>query len=197
MMASLFRDRSGTKRYRFRFVATLLLLLAPSARAAQDPTPTEYELKAVLLYNFSKFVEWPPESFPEVNSPFRICVLGRDPFAKSFASLQSKSVGARQLQIVRLSSRQAAPDCHILFLSGSEKNRLPSLLDLLGNKPVLTVGDTEGFAAAGVIINFVLEEDRVRFEVNVQAADRAHLAISSRLLASARTVIHSDKRKQP
>lgn len=161
------------------------LLAAPPGLQAQ--AAGEYELKAAFLYNFTKFVEWPPAAFSD--GSFRVCVLGDDPFGKSLKDLTGQEAAGRRLQVLAFQDAIARPeDCHILFVSRSERGRLPAILSEVRKSPVLTVADTDGFLSDGGIINFLLEGTKIRFEINQEAADRAGIKISSKLLRLAKNV---------
>jgi hypothetical protein len=169
-----------------RRVLILLLALPVSAQEAASPTPLEYELKAAFLYNFVKFVEWPPDAFAGPRSPLTICVYGDDPFGSSLdAAVGGESLGERSLLVQRPAFDELR-DCRVLFVSRSERQRMPEVLSEVEGAPVLTVGDTDGFLRAGGIINFVLEENKVRFLINLEAAERNQLKISSKLLRLAK-----------
>jgi len=162
--------------------------LAMSA-AAQSPRAPEYEVKAAFLYNFAKFVDWPPYAFPDSSTPLRICVLGRDPFGGTLSRVvQGKSISGRPIISQTVQSSAEAHPCHILFMGSSDSAFLKQTLAPLHNLPVLTVGESNDFLPLGGMINFVLEQDRVRFEVNLAAAERHRLKLSSKLLAVARVV---------
>jgi hypothetical protein len=151
---------------------------------------TEYQVKAAFLYNFAKFVEWPPSSFSDPSAPLRICVLGQDPFGQELRNITNeRTVNGRKLQVDELVDAHLARPCHILFIAASEKAQLKQIFESLRGIDALTVGDTKGFAELGVIINFVLENNRVQFEVNHKAAEQAGLKISSKLLNVAKVVI--------
>jgi YfiR/HmsC-like len=158
----------------------------PAAAAA--PSASEYDVKAAFLYNFTKFVDWPPEAFPDPNS-LRICVLGEDPFGKSLQAVTDEQVGGHKLIVTRTESLAKPAGCQILFISRSERERVRQILAAVKDTPVLTVGDTQGFADDGVIINFVLEGSKVRFEINTRSADRAGIRISSKLLQLAKRIV--------
>jgi hypothetical protein len=161
-----------------------------TSAGAQSPTAGEYQVKAAFLYNFAKFIEWPPSSFSDASAPIRICILGRDPFgAELHAIADEKTVNGRKLQVSQLGDLQMVKTCHILFIASSEKTQLKQALESLQGADVLTVGDTEGFVEKGGMINFVLENDRVRFEVNHKAVEQAGLKVSSKLLNIAKSVI--------
>lgn len=157
---------------------------------AQSPTVGEYQVKAAFLYNFAKFVEWPPGSFADASSPLRICVLGQDPFGQELRRVTNeKIVNGHELQVTQLVDVQLARTCHILFIAASERAQLKRIFEGLRGADALTVGDSKGFAELGGIINFVMENNRVRFEVNHKAAEQAGLKISSKLLSVAKVVI--------
>jgi len=162
-------------------------LAAPGAAAA-EAVASEYDVKAAFLFNFTKFVEWPPSAFADEHSPLKICVLGENPFGKALRVLMEEEVGGRKLTLLRLDNLNNPATCHVLYVSRSERDRLPQVLAGLHGIPVLTVGDTPGFIDQGGMINFVLEGSKVRFDVDQEAAERAGIKISSRLLALAKHV---------
>jgi hypothetical protein len=171
---------------RLWLVGTVILIV--SARA-QPQSAGEYQIKAAFLYNFAKFVEWPSGDFADATEPFRICVLGRDPFGQELRDITSeKTVNGHKLQIVPVADVQLARTCHILFIASSERAQLKKVLATLQGSSALTVGDSKGFVELGGMINFVLENERVRFEVNHRAAEQAGLKISSKLLTLAKSV---------
>jgi hypothetical protein len=162
-----------------RKVLILLLLLAAPLRA-QAP---EYDLKAAFLFNFAKFVDWPPSAFAGERAPLTICVYGEDPFGPTLdAVVQNERVGERSLLVQRPDSIDDLGECHVLFVSRSEKDRLGEVMSQVKGKPVLTVADTDGFLRAGGVINFVLEGKKVRFLIDQEAAERSGLRISSKLM---------------
>jgi hypothetical protein len=167
-------------------VVTLLL----SGTRAQSPTAGEYQVKAAFLYNFAKFVEWPTSSFSDASAPLRICVFGKDPFGKQLRDITNdKTVNGRKLEVYQLVDLQLAKTCHVLFIASSERAQLKQIFESLRGTGALTVGDTKGFAEQGGMINFVLEDNRVQFEVNRKEAEQAGLKISSKLLSVAKLVI--------
>ncbi len=167
------------KRLPAAVLLSALLLAAPGTAWAE--VASEYDVKAAFLYNFTKFVEWPPSAFPS-DSSMQLCVLGQDPFGKSLMAFGGEAVAGRRLQLVRAREIQKPEGCQILFISRSERHRMPEVLRELQDTPVLTVADTDGFLDRGGIINFTLEGSKVRFEINQQAAERAGIKISSKLL---------------
>jgi hypothetical protein len=172
--------------------AIVLIMMAASLRAGADGPPVgEYQLKAVFLFNFAKFVEWPPQAFADPRDPFSICVLGDNPFGSALDdAVRGKTVANRPISIRIVSSSQQARTCQILFVSASEAKRMRGLLDALRNFCVLTVGDTDDFTANGGIVQFRMKDARVRIEIDAEAAERANLRISSRLLSLAEPARH-------
>ena len=166
----------------------VLLLALPAAAVAQKAA--EYDVKAAFLFNFTKFVDWPAEAFPDPSS-LRICVLGEDPFGKSLQAVADEQVGGHKLIVTHTESIARPAGCQVLFISRSERERLPQILGAVKDSPVLTVADTDGAAERGAIINFVLEGSKVRFEINTDAADRAKIKISSKLLQLAKRIVTS------
>ncbi|HSN85930.1 MAG TPA: YfiR family protein, partial [Thermoanaerobaculia bacterium] len=147
-------------------ILALLLALAQLSRPARaQEAYREYDVKAAFLYNFVKFVEWPAGAFRDDRSPIEICVYGTDPFGDSLDGVvKGETVEGRGLAIRRpaqLAGGAGFEGCHVLFISGSERESARELLAALGSRPVLTVGDTEGFLRAGGMINFVLDDGRV------------------------------------
>ena len=153
-------------------------LLAGSASASS----VEYRVKAAFLYNFTKFIDWPTHGGKNGQS-FTIGILGEDPFGSEMEALAGKAVGDESLKIHRYSTwSDRALKCDILFISGSEEKNLSEILRRLDGSSVLTVGDTVAYARRGVMINFFMDDNKVRFKINLQKARQAGLKISSRLL---------------
>ena len=149
--------------------------------------PDEYLVKAAFLFNFGRFVEWPQENGSANSTVFRICVLGEDPFRDDLKrSTQNRLMKGREIAVLLVNRAEEARGCQILFVSASERRTVRDVLDTLKGFSVLTVADMDGFAEAGGMIHFTLEDGRVRFEVNVTAAEHAGLRISSHLLNLAR-----------
>ena len=168
--------------------AALLPAGIPTFAHGEPPAAAEYAVKAAFLYNFAKFVEWPGDAFSGTASPIVICVLGEDPFGDSLRSLKGKSVNGRPLVIRYAATIEELDRCHLLFVSSSEKANLTKILQATKYLSLLTVGDTNGFARDGGIINMVKEESRIGIEVNLEAAQRSRLKISSKLLALSKIV---------
>ncbi len=177
-----------------RRALVLTVLLAMLLRTAAAQSATEYQVKAAFLFNFAKFVEWPADAFPNVDAPLQICVLGQDPFGRDFEQvIEDKAVDGHRLEVAHPDGVPQSRACQILFIGSSEKQRVREILHGLMGASVLTVGDTSGFATMGGVINFVLDENRVRFEINVKAAERAHLKLSARLLTVAKLIVIDDE----
>jgi hypothetical protein len=166
----------------------LLALTAPAGGQGTADRPTEYHVMAAFLYNFAKFVQW-PEATDAAEHPFVITVLGQDPFGNVLDdTLQGKAVDGRMVTLRRVSSAEGVEPSQILFISDSEQQQLPAILDSIGTKAILTVGEMGDFSERGGVIRFDVEDDRVRLEINVDAAERSGLRISSDLLRIARVV---------
>lgn len=161
---------------------------AGTASCDENRRPTEFEVKAAYIYNFVKFIQWPKTRSQEGSETIHVCVVGDDPFGSSLAAIEGKTAGDRKIGIKRTASLQNIRGCEIVFISNSEEGRVAQIMKAVNSSHVLTVGDTEGFAEQGVIINFYMENRTVRFEINSKAALRAGLRISSNLLRIARIV---------
>jgi hypothetical protein len=172
------------------FLAVLASVSGLPRACAQANEPSEYQLKAAFLFNFAKFIDWPPGSFPSPRSPFTICVLGQDPFGHALDDiLHGKMIRDQPLAFQRLKDKTEARSCQIVFVSSSESTHLADILESLRGANVLLVGETTGFASSGGTIEFALDGDNhLRFTINTDAADRAGLKVSSKLLALAKVV---------
>jgi hypothetical protein len=179
---------------RRRFLpAVLAVVLAAHGAFAQKPH--EYQVKAAYLYGFARFVEWPPAASATTGQAFVLCVLGRDPFGRVLDDVVADAVVKEKPVVVRrISQPDEAGTCHTVFISASESGRLDRILDTLAKRPVLTVSDLPDFAQQGGIIGFTLEENRVRFVVNLAAAQASGLQLNSELLRVAVAIL---KGRQP
>jgi len=182
---------------RFVFVVLFCADVPDSPTASVEAAVLgEYEVKAAFLFNFAKFVEWPADAFDDPKSPIVVGILGDDPFGSIIEkTVAGKTVREKEFVIKRSRRIEDVERCHILFVSSSEEARLREILDKVKNSNVLTVGDTEGFAGRGGIINLTKEQNKVRFEINVDAAKRAGLKISSKLLKLAKVVRDKSRRE--
>jgi hypothetical protein len=165
----------------------------PAVSQARDGSDSsEYLIKAGFIFNFAKFVEWPSSAFAQPDSPIVIGVLGTESFANIIEQIvKDKKIGPRGFLVKRLkwsTDVREFKDCQILFVSASERLHMDEAVQMVRGLPILTVGETPGFAEHGGIIRFVVEDNKVRFEVNVDAAHQADLNISSRLLTLARII---------
>ena len=162
------------------------LIISFEFNGLAEDQPTEYQIKAAFLFNFAKFVDWPPETFPETNSPIVIGVLGKNVFGKDLENtIRDKTVNNHHFEFVAVTSAKEAIRCHILFISPSEKDNVKKIVDSLHNASVLTVSETDEFIKAGGMVNFVIQDDKVRFQISDDAAKKAGLRISSKLLSLA------------
>lgn len=168
----------------------MLSLLLFSSGRAQD-APSEYQIKAAFIFNFAKFVEWPPEALKKPSLPIVIGILGDNPFGSDFAqTMEKKFINDHPLQVKEFREATEVTNCHILFISSSfinslEKKRLREMVEGLGRASVLTISETEGFTENGGMINFVKESNKIRFQINEPAAKQAKLKVSSKLLSLA------------
>jgi len=166
----------------------LTLLFLPWGMRAQANKPTEFEVKAAYLFNFGKFVKW-PVSAGSGRDTFSICVLGSDPFGAVLDSTVSgEQIDGKKVIVRRVNAAPEATSCRILFVGKSEEARLSSIVSTLGRSPVLTVSDISGFADHEGMIQFVMDSDRVRFQVNLAATQKAGLTLSSELLKVATAI---------
>lgn len=171
------------------FIASVLLLLCGTRPAAQAGPSLEYQVKAVFLFNFTQFVEWPADALSGAQSPFVIGVLGEDPFGDYLdETVRGESVNGRAIVVKRYRRVEEVRECRLLFISRSEADRLDQVFSALKGRDILTVGDFEGFARRGGMIRFVMEKNKIRFRVNLEAARAGNLTISSKLLRAAEIV---------
>jgi len=155
---------------------------APAARA-ETTLSAEYQLKAVFLFNFAQFVEWPAEAFPDAKAPLVIGVLGKDPFGAYLDDLVSgEKIGERTLVIRRYSRLEDLTGCHILFISRSESRSLDTIVTRLKEQSLLTVSDADTFTRQGGMVRFAMENGKIRLRINVEAAKASKLNISSKVL---------------
>jgi hypothetical protein len=164
-------------------------LAASPAPQAPSSAALEYEVKSAFLYNFAKFTEWPPLAPARTRPTFDLCVLGEDPFGDALDRVvKGLQVGGRPVAIRRIAQANKAGACAMVFVSSSESSRLQDDFASLRGFPVLTVGESAGFASVGGMIGLLVEDARVRFEINQEAVTAAGLKLSSQLLRLARLV---------
>jgi hypothetical protein len=175
-----------------RLIAILTLLIGLIVGSlpalAQGARNLEYPAKAVMLYRFLERITWPDEGPAGGDRPLTIGWLGESPLPAAFGALEGKTIKGRPLRVKALSSAQQLEDCQVVFVSASARGRSAELLPPPNKPGVLTVGESEGFAERGGILNFFEERNRVRFEINLQAAQQCGLNISGEILKLARLV---------
>ena len=167
-------------------VSALVALAIPVELHSQSSPPEEYEIKAAFLYNFTKFVEWPPASFPDAASPFVIGILGDDPFGPTLDQIVAgKQVFGRSVVIRRWKKPGEIGNCQILFIASDDLGAITAVVEQFRTVAMLTVSDTEEFSERGGMIRLTLAGHKIRFEINHRTAREAGLKISSRLLTLA------------
>jgi hypothetical protein len=184
-------SRPSYKCLRRHLAAAVILLCAQALTGirAAGGASLEYQVKAAFLYNFAKFVEWPPDAFATPDTPVGLCIMGSDPFGPDLDAIAGhQRVNGRPLSVRRLAESQPTSGCHILYLGITERHRLATVLQGLNGAPILTVGEDEDFTQMGGGLRFFLFENRVRFEINLDATNKARLKLSAKLLALARVV---------
>ena len=178
------------RRHMLRRVAkgfmALALLTMPGPRIAAQTIrkpETPYEVRAVFLYKFAQFTEWPKEAFADENAPFVFGILGKDPFGKDIDIIKGATLKGRKLEVKYFSEVKEVKNCHILFISDSEEKWLPEILKALENTSILTVGEMDRFVERNGVLNFLPGREKRPYEINQAAAEKARLRIHSSLLA--------------
>jgi YfiR/HmsC-like len=170
----------------------LTLHFVPCPAGAQDSITAEYRLKASFLTTFPSFIDWPAKVFPSAQAPFLVCVLGDYRFGTMLAEVaRTTSPQGRRVEVRWVRRDEEARNCQILFVSESEVKRYAQVLRIAQGQSILTVGETSDFLGAGGMLSFVFESGSLQFEINLAAANAAHLRVSSRLLALARRVLNN------
>jgi hypothetical protein len=165
------------------------LVVSPNPTPAQSAPVTEYQLKAVFLFNFAQFVDWPPATFPDPHTPLVIGILGDDRFGSTLdETVRGEQVNDRPLVVQRYRRLDDVGTCQILFVSQSENDRLDQIVSALRGRNILTVSDAPDFALHGGMIQFVTDKNKIRLDINLDAAKAASLTISSKLLRPATIV---------
>jgi hypothetical protein len=168
----------------------LTLLLGGAQASHGQSTEEEYRVKAAFIFHFAQLIDWPADTQMDADHSLFLCTLGADPFQGTLeGTVGGKAIGNRVIRIRHLGDAEGMRTCQILFLSRAQSKRISALVADLHNAPVLTVGESDGFLDAGGMIRFLLEQDRVRFEINLNAAESARLKIGSRLLVLAERVV--------
>jgi hypothetical protein len=160
---------------------------ATESAPAEHGTPTEYEVKAAYIYYFAKFVNWPNESFPDGKAPLKIGVLGDDGFGSLLETIvKDKTIQDHPISVRLLKWPADLRSCQMIYISASELKRSKQIAEELSGRPILTVTETDAGSQAKGIMNLFMEGGKVQFEIDISAAERAHLQISSKLLRLAR-----------
>jgi hypothetical protein len=180
-MAFLELGKLKTKRSSALVLTTFLFVFAYITQA--QPGSKEYQMKAVFLFNFTQFIEWPENSLPEESTPFVIGILGEDPFGSHLQdAIKNEKVQSHPLVIKHVKDVNEAGDCQILFINISNQSTLKNILTSLKGKSILTVGDANNFSKHGGVVRFYSEENKIRIRINLEASRENGLTISSKLL---------------
>jgi hypothetical protein len=168
--------------------ALLLAVCAAAIGGAEKPqTPGEYDVKAAFLYTFAQFTDWPAEAFAGPNTPLIIGIVGEDPFGRILDdTMKGEAIHGRPTLIRRFQRGEDFGSCHVLFVGSSERRQLAQILAALKGSSALTISDIDRFAYFGGIVTLSMEGARVRFEINLRAAEQARLKFSSKLLKLAK-----------
>jgi len=181
--------REWKRLWRSVFICIALLLSRQGDQRGLAQSVSEYQVKAAYLFNFAKFIQWPPEAFANDQSPLFLCIVGEDPFGQPLDGIvQGKAINGHALIVRRTTNLDDLKTCQIVFIGSGDKKRLSELLRRLKGSNALAVGESRDFTGMGGGIQFYLENDRIRFSINVDALQRAHLTASSKLLALAKIV---------
>jgi hypothetical protein len=173
----------------FGLLGFVLLISGVSQSARAQSTPDEYQVKAAFLFHFAQFLGWPADALNAADPSLSLCIFDDEPRRKELQStIEGKPIGARVIHVRLISQPQEIQGCNILFLSRDEARRQSPILKSLRGMPVLTVGETSEFLSDGGMIRFHIEEGKIRFDINLAAAESSHLQISSRLLLLATAV---------
>lgn len=182
-------NRRSLDSFFLRILTVAAVLATWASGAANAEEVDEYHIKAAYVYNLAKFVEWPPGAFRSVTDPIAVCVFGQSPIADALEeAVAGEKIDDRRLTVRRVSDVQGANNCHILFIAACSRKHLRSILANLKMAGTLTVGETDDFLEEGGALNFLLEGNKVRIEVNMNVVERQMLHISPKLLSLARVV---------
>ncbi|KPK02043.1 MAG: hypothetical protein AMK71_03610 [Nitrospira bacterium SG8_35_4] len=154
---------------------------------AESRSSQEYKVKSAFIYNFTKFIEWPAESFTD-DTTINFCIIGDNPFGDDIQTIKGKTVKERELTVRQIKSIEDTGECNILFVSSSEKKNVSAILEQIKEKHILSIADMDGFARRGGIINFIMMNNKIHFEINVKASKLAGIQISSKLLKLAQII---------
>jgi hypothetical protein len=164
-------------------------LSAPPGAQSQTDNDAEYRVKLAFLYNFAQFVQWPPEAFSDPAAPLTMCIAGPDPFQGEIGqALHGRMASGHPIQIKHLKPEEDPRVCHMIFVRAGDRAAVRKILAALKGSNTMAVGESKGFADLGGVINLTLDQNKLRFEINLDAATQARLKISSKLLALAKIV---------
>lgn len=172
----------------FILATALLTLFSLQTARGESISLGEYEVKTAYIYNFAKYVDWPPGTLHNNSSNLFFCIIGKSPLNAVMESLSEKNIKGRRITVRQLKQLESLDNCNLLFVNADMKSHLPEILALATPRSILTVSDYKGFAAEGGIIEFVPVKDKIRFEINNRSAKKTNLKISSQLLSLAKTV---------
>ena len=150
---------------------------------------SRYEVQAAFIHKFIKFVEWPKAALPPGSNVIIVGIAGKGPMVDALSNIEGKEVKGLKIVVRQVNELYELGYCNVLFISPSEEKRYTEILNTLKGLNILTIGQTKGFARKGVIINFVVVDNKIRFEINLKAGEEAGLRISSKLLNLATDVI--------
>ncbi len=188
-MMSLSKYSPGRRTGKLSIIIAILWLAALLGEAPPARAQEAGQVKAAILYNFAKFVEWPPGTFADERAPILLCYFPQDPMGAALETLQGKVVQGRRLEVRKSRSPEDLKRCQIFFAGPSEESALPQVLGALRRSPVLTITDeVDNFAKMGGIINLIPVEGKIRFEICLPNATQSGLKISSQLLKLAKTI---------
>lgn len=195
--AACFAARQGSRLIRRASLLIMVLCIVPntpSSYGALSGEEVEYPAKLAFLFNFTKFIEWPPGSYRSPSAPLVICIAGHDPFSLVTENeLRTRTVSGHPIEIRTLRPTDTLSGCSMVFIPVTDRDHADNVLRGLRGSSTLTVGEIEGFAARGGIINLTVKRSRLHFEINQLAAERAGFKISSKLFSLADTVINDQQ----
>ena len=185
----------GLSRARVLAASSLACLgwLTAACPQAFSQSPDEFQVKSAMVFNITKYVEWPAESFPGKGAALTICVVGTGPFGQALESLKGTTVQGRTVIVKHVSQTEEISACQVLVINNSERRQLPAVLAKARQHGVLSISDIPRFAQKGGIIGFVSQEGRIRLEVNLSSAQSSRIKISSQLLKLAKIVQEGDQ----
>jgi hypothetical protein len=166
----------------------VFLCMLPAAAQAQAAPDTEQQIKAGFIYNFALFAQWPEKAFKDSSAPLSLCIAGDTATVEAFAPLTAKKILDRPVMVHAFGDNATRQTCHIIYIDSTNKAEAADMLRRASRYGVLTIGHLDGFCRLGGIINFYHENNKLRFEINTDAAGRAGIKFSSRLLNLAKIV---------